>query len=42
MDGMLDKVELMVTELERLEGLIPKVEDWHAGRVLYQAGLLLM
>ncbi|CAH3165645.1 unnamed protein product, partial [Porites lobata] len=24
------------TEFERLEGLIPKVEDWHAGRVLYQ------
>lgn len=29
------------TEFERLEGLIPKVEDWHAGRVLYQVGLLL-
>ena len=27
------------TEFERLEGFIPKVEDWHAGRVLYQVCL---
>ena len=24
------------SEYERLEGLIPKVEDWHAKRILYQ------
>lgn len=24
------------SDFERLEGFIPKVEDWHAGRVLYQ------
>lgn len=24
------------SNFERLEGFIPKVEDWHAGRVLYQ------
>lgn len=24
------------TKFDRLEGLIPKVEDWHAGRILYQ------
>jgi len=29
------------TEFDRLEGCIPKVEDWHAGRVLYQVCLLL-
>lgn len=23
-------------QYERLEGVIPKVEDWHAGRILYQ------
>ena len=23
-------------EFERLEGVIPKVEDWHASRILYQ------
>ena len=24
------------SEYERVEGLIPKVEDWHAKRILYQ------
>ncbi|CAB3979745.1 Hypothetical predicted protein [Paramuricea clavata] len=24
------------TTFERLEGILPKVEDWHAGRILYQ------
>ena len=24
------------SEYERLEGLIPKVEDWHTKRILYQ------
>ena len=23
-------------EFERLEGVIPKVEDWHASRIMYQ------
>ena len=25
---------------ERLEGLLPKVEDWHAGRIIYQVHTL--
>ena len=29
------------SEYERLEGLIPKVEDWHAIRILYQVVLIL-
>ena len=24
------------TKFERLEGIIPKIEDWHTGRILYQ------
>ena len=24
------------TKFERLEGIIPKIEDWHTGRLLYQ------
>ena len=27
------------TTFEKLEGVIPKVEDWHAGRILYQVFL---
>lgn len=25
-----------VDDVERLEGLMPKVEDWHASRIVYQ------
>ena len=27
------------SDSERLEGFIPKVEEWHAGRVLYQVSV---
>ena len=28
------------SEFERLDGVIPKVEDWHAGRIIYQVHTL--
>lgn len=27
------------SDFKRLEGFCPKVEDWHAGRVLYQVSV---
>ena len=27
------------SDFKRLEGFFPKVEDWHAGRVLYQVSV---
>ena len=29
-------------EFERLEGVIPKVEDWHASRILYPVNTVLL
>ena len=29
-------------EFERLQGVIPKVEDWHASRILYQVKKLML